>query len=161
MITLAQIQKRLDQKSGKKNKDINFEQIPRDKVTEEQAKKIVDQMRRGMEKFGMLEKPKRSIWGELKVNSNNMWPIKQITSNIKKKDKEWKYEIAIDFTKAEVEFQLYRNLGDKIVERIANDIYKGIRAEVLKDRKFRKAMLEKVILSIAKANKEEWGKIIK
>jgi len=90
-----------------------------------------------------------------------MWPIKQITSNIKKKDKEWKYEIAIDFTKAEVEIQLYRNLGDKIVERIANDIYKGIRAEVLKDRKFRKAMLEKVILSIAKANKEEWGKIIK
>jgi len=66
MITLAQIQKRLDQKAGKKNKDINFEQIPRDKVTEEQAKKIVDQMRRGMEKFGMLEKPKRSIWGRIK-----------------------------------------------------------------------------------------------
>ena len=58
MITLQQVRKRLDKG---KHKEVKFEQIPAEQVTEKQAKEVVERMRRAWRGEDPL-KTKRPFW---------------------------------------------------------------------------------------------------
>lgn len=89
-----------------------------------------------------------------------MWPLTNIWSLLKKDDEGgYTYRIEAKVLKVWLDEEFWntyeaKEVMDKIAEKIARDIYKEIRADILANKKFRKAMLEKVILEIARSNKE-------
>ena len=62
MLTLNQIQKRLDKSKGAKPQELKFEKVPRGEVTAAQAKEVVERMKRAYSGGNPLGKIKVPFW---------------------------------------------------------------------------------------------------
>ena len=77
MVTFNQIQKRINK--NVKNNDVKFEKVPRDQVTPEMAREVIERMRRGLVGLDPFIKNEKKSWW--RKSSNKLSQLKSFLKN--------------------------------------------------------------------------------